>query len=367
MRRTPWRIALTFLLLLALSNLALDRFGGDISIQGDAWGALQQIAACEQQSATPDVVILGSSRAQAGIAPPVLAGELEARLGRRFIICDMAVTTSVPMEDYYMLRKLLDDGVRPRLIIYATADFAFNTPVTETNVPVRDNLEYLAQLRDLPDIARTHVADGTGSLFQSSSWYLDFAAARLVRFYADRRGFEIALCKLKPDFGPCPGILPDDAATVASPELPGRVYPIDAREGWYPLPEATTLSLENSRWQYTTWLAHYQVAPDALDFLGRLVDLARANHAGIVLLNTPILPQHLAFFPQPSDYLHYLNALQQFAATHHVPFYDEGLGFDDAQGDFADTNHLNYWGALAFTGWLGVHVVLPQFQQYHSA
>ncbi len=356
-----WRITLAFLLLLALSNLALDHFGGQISIDGDAWGALRQISACERRTKRPDVVIMGSSRAQAGIAPPVLDGELSARLGREFITCDLAVTTSVPLEDYYMLRRLLDDGVRPRLIIYATADFAFNTAVTETNVPVRDNVEYLARLSDLPDLARTHIADGTGSLLASSSWYLDFAAARLVRFYADRRGFEIALCRLTPRFGPCPGILPDDPTTVASPPTPLRAYPIDAAEGWYPLPEATALSLENSRWQYTAWLAHYHVAPDALAYLGRLVALARAHGSGVVLLNTPILPQHLAFFPQLTDYVTYLTAIQQFAAQHQVPFYDEGLGYDDDIHDFADTNHLNYWGALAFTGWLGIHVVLPAF------
>jgi hypothetical protein len=359
----PWRRALLFLLLLSLSNVVLDRFGGQIAINGDAWGALRQIAACEEQSMTPDVVIMGSSRAQAGIAPPVLDGELGERLGRSFVTCDLAVTTSVPMEDYYELRRLLDDGVRPRFIIYATADFAFNTPVTEANVPVRDNVEYLAGLSDLPDLAQTHIADGTGPLLGGASWYLDFIAARLVRFYADRRGFEIALCNLAPNFGPCPDVLPHDATTVSSPDTPLRTYPVDFAQGWYPLPEATARSLENSRWQYTAWLAKYQVAPDALAYLGRLVDLAQSRHIGMILLNTPILPQHLAFFPHPSDYLTYLTALQQFAAAHHVPFYDEGLGYDDDIHDFADTNHLNYWGALAFTGWLGVQVVLPEYQR----
>ena len=361
-----WRIALLFLCFIVVSNVVLDHFGGEIAVEGDAWGALRQLAACEKQSHTPDVVILGSSRAQAGIAPPALDGELSTRLGRRFITCDLAVTTSVPMEDYYMLRRLLADGVHPKFIIYATADFAFNTAVTETNVPVRDNLEYLAQLSDLPDLIHSHVADGTGSLFASTSWYLDFVAARLSRFYADRRGFQIALCQLQPSFGPCPNILPNYATVVSSPATPLRTYPIDAAEGWYPLPEATQRSLDNSRYQYTTWLTHYQVAPDALDFLGRLVDLAHSNHIGIILLNTPILPQHLAFFPKPTDYLTYLDALHQFAQVHNVPFYDEGLGFDDDINDFADTNHLNYWGALAYTGWLGTQVILPEFQRQVS-
>jgi len=359
----PWRVALVTLLLLSLTNLALDRIGGNISVEGDAWGALRQLAACERQGNTPDVVILGSSRAQAGIAPPVLAAELATRLGHRVITCDLAVTTSVPLEDYYLLRRLLEDGVHPRFLIYATADFAFNTTVTETNVPVRDNVPYLARLGDLPDLAQTHIADGTGPPWDGASWYLNFAAARLVRPYADRRGFEIALCQIAPDFGPCPDIVPHYPTTVASPATPTRTYPIDAAEGWYPLPEATPLSLANSQWQYTNWLRHYAVAPDALAYLGRIVDLTRTNHMGMVLLNTPILPQHLAFFPRADDYLTYLDALHGFADAHGVPFYDESLGVDEDANDFADTNHLNYWGALTFTGWLTVHVVLPEYQR----
>ncbi len=359
----PWRIALVTLALLSLTNAALDRGGGTVSVEGDAWGALRQLAACERQGNAPDVVILGSSRAQAGIAPPVLDAQLATRLGHRVITCDLAVTTSVPLEDYYLLRKLLDDGVHPRFLIYATADFAFNAAVTETNVPVRDNVQYLARLSDLPDLAQTHIADGTGPPWEGTSWYLAFAAARLVRPYADRRGFQIALCQLRPDFGPCPDIVPHYATAIASPETPARTYPIDAAEGWYPLPEATPRSLENSRWQYTDWLAHYAVAPDALAYLGRIVDLTRANRMGMILLNTPILPQHLAFFPQMADYLTYLDALHGFADAHGVPLYDASLGFDDDVNDFADTNHLNYWGALAFTGWLVGHVVLPEYQR----
>ena len=359
----PWRVALATLMMLSFTNFALDRFGGTISVEGDGWGALRQLAACERQGNAPDIVILGSSRAQAGIAPPVLDAELATRLGHRVITCDLAVSASVPLEDYYLLRRLLEDGVHPRFLVYATAEFAFNAAVTETNFPVRDNVRYLARLSDLPDLTHTHIADGTGSSGHPVSWYLDFAMARLMRPYADRRGFEIALCQLQPKYGPCPTIVPHYPTTVASPELPGRTYPIDAAEGWYPLPEATPSSLDYSRWQYTSWLARYAVAPDALNYLGRIVDLTRTNYMGMVLVNTPILPQHLAFFPNSGDYLIYLDALHHFADAHNVPFYDESFSFDGDLNDFADTNHLNYWGALAFTGWLALHVVLPEYQQ----
>lgn len=359
----PWRVAILFLLLVVLSNLVLDAVGGDLAVNSDSWGAVGQITACERQSATPDIVIMGSSRAQAGVSPTALSGEVGARLHQHIVACDMAVTTSVPMQDYFMLRRLLEDGVRPRFLIYATADFEFNSPVTETNPPVHDNLQYVARLTDLPALAQSHVADVRPDQPNAPSWYGDFIAGRLVRFYADRRGFQIALCQLAPTFGPCPGIIPGPPVAVASPATPLRTYPIDVAHGWYPLPEATQRSLDNSRGQYTAWLAHYQVAPDALEYLGKLVDLARANHIGIVLLNTPILPRHLAFFPKPADYLTYLDALHTFSQAHDVPFYDEGLGYDDNLADFADTNHLNYWGAIQFSGWLGVHVVVPEYQR----
>ncbi len=357
-----WRVALAFCALVTASNLVLDHAGGAIAVQGDAWGALQQIQACEARTSTPDVVILGSSRAQAGIAPPVIESELASRLGRPIIACDLAVTTSVPLEDYFILRRLISDGVHPRFIIYATADYAFNSAIVDRNTPVQDNVTYLTTLGDLPDLAQSHVASGTGGILTESSWYLNFIAARLVRFYADRRGFEIALCQHSPAFGPCPGILPGDAETVSSPQTPERIYPIDRAEGWYPLPEATARSLANSAWQYTGWLANYHVSSEALGYLGRIVALARQQHAGIILVNTPILPQHLTFFPAPTDYLEYLRAIERFSVVQRVPFYDFGLDYDDNLADFADTNHLNYWGALAFTGMLAADVVTPEYQ-----
>jgi hypothetical protein len=356
-----WRIVLALVAGILVSNVAIGVWGSDLTRQSDAWGALSQLAACEDKGPTPDVVIMGSSRAQAGIAPPVLSDELSARLGQRIVSCDMAVTTSIPVQNYLMLHKLLADGIHPRFVIYATADYEFNSPVAETNVPVLDNLEYLATPGDLPDLMRIGVG---GQHWNNTSWALDFAATQLVRAYGDRRGIQIALCGLAPQFGPCPSILPAPQATsVQSTVAPGRSYPLDIADGWYPLPEATTRSLLNSQAQYQQWLSNYQVSPDALSYLGKLVDLCHASHIGIVLVNMPMLPQQLAFYPVLTDYLTYIGALYRFSDEHGVPFYDEGLGLMDDRSDFADTNHLDYWGALSFTGWLAVHVVEPEFQR----
>jgi hypothetical protein len=362
MRRVPlpWRIMLVFVTLIAISNVALDKLGSGLAQTSDGWGALNQIAACEHQSMTPNIVVMGSSHAQAGIAPPVLDGEVAARLDKPIITCNVGVTTSVPMQDNYMLRRLIDDGVRPKFIIYVASDYAFNSPIAEQNQPVLENLEYLTNLSDLPAIANTTV--GKQSI-DKVPWAMDFAEGQLVRLYADRQGIQDALCQIKPDFGPCPDLLPSPAYPVASPDTPLRVYPIDKAQGWYPLPEATTKSLLNSQYQYKSWLRNYQVSPDALHYLGRLVDLARSYHIGMIMINMPVLPRQLAFYPQVGDYVTYLDALYQFSHDHSVPFYDEGLGWDDDINDFADTNHLNYWGALAFTGWLGVHAVVPEYQR----
>lgn len=353
----PWRVALAFVALVVMSNAWLDGMHTNLVTDGNVWGAVKQLEACERQGTSPDVLIIGSSRAQAGIAPPIIAAQFDNAFGRRTIICDLAVTTSVPMQDYYLLRKLLRDGIHPKFIIYATADFAFNSPAIQPQEPVRDNMDYLATLADLPNIMQMPVADTRQPAVNGAPWLLDFVASRLFRVYADRKGFQIALCRWKPDFGPCPDIL---AGTVL--DHTRYIYPVDPAQGWYPLPEATAVSLQNSANQYRVWLAHYQVAPDALAYLDQTVQLARKQGIGLILLNTPILPQHLAFFPQVSDYATYVDTLHRFAEAHGVPFYDEGLGFDDNLADFADTNHLNYWGAIHFTGWLTKQILIPEFR-----
>lgn len=359
----PWRMALVFLALLLTSNALLDS-DWEIGIQSNSWGVLQQLHACERQSMVPDIVIMGSSRAQAGIAPPIISAQLGPQLGHHLIVCDMAVTTSVPLQDEYMLRQLYADGARPRMIVYAAADYAFNSPVALTNTPVRDNLEYLAHLSDLPELVQTRVTDPRNGPWDGTSWLLDFIAGRLVRAYADRKGLEAALCGLRPGFGVCRDLVPPPPpAAIPSTARPGIAYPIRRDLGWYPLPEMTQRSLQNSQAQYTAWLANYRVAPDALAALGRLVGMGRDHGAAIVLITTPILPRHLTFFPHPADYLTYLDALHTFATTHHIPFYDTSFGLDDDPADFADTNHLNYWGALSFTGWLTAHIIGPEWRR----
>ncbi len=319
----PWRVVLIFVLLVLLSNMALDTVGSALATNSDEWGALQQLRACEHQSHTPDVVVLGTSRAQAGIAPPILSAQMSEALGRHIVVCDVAVTTSVPLEDRYMLRQLLADGVHPRLVVYATAEFTYNSDIAQSNTPVRDNIEYLARLSDLPDLLQTSLGDpAQGQWNTSGAWYLDFIATRLFRLYADRRGIQIAVCQLIPAFGPCPGIVPQPATTVASPATPRRTYPIDAAQGWYPLPEMTARSLQNSQQQYSWWLSAFHVAPDALQALAAMADLARSAGCGFVVITTPLLPRHLAFFPQVADYSAYLDTLYQFSAQHHMPFYD---------------------------------------------
>ncbi len=356
----PWRVVLVFVLLIALSNTLLDHFGGGLAAASDEWGALNQIDACERRSMAPDILVMGSSHAQAGIASPILESEVAARLDRPIVTCNVGVTTSVPMQDYYMLRHMVEDGLRPKFLIYVTSDYAFNSSVADLNPPVLANMPYFTRIGDLPDIMATPLGQAQQD---HVAWPVNEILGRLFRGYADRHGFQVMLCRLKPNFGPCPDILPSPEHPVASPATPLRAYPLDAAEGWYPLPEVTETSLRNSQYQYQQWLRDYQVAPDALNYLGRIITLARDCHMGIVLLNMPVLPQQLTFYAHPDGYLTYVDAIYAFAQAHGVPFYDEGLGFDDDLNDFADTNHLNYWGALAFTGWLGVHVVAPEFQR----
>ena len=240
------RVIVVFVALVLVGNGALDRFGGQLAQASDSWGALGQIAACEHQSMTPDIIILGSSHAQAGIAPPILDSEVATRLDRPIITCNLGITTSAPIQDYYVLRRLIADGVRPKFLIYVPSDYAFNSPVAEQNGPLLQNLEYVAGLSDLPDIASTIVSH---QQINGVPWPVDFVEGHLFRPFADRLGLQLLLCQRTPAFGPCPAISPPPDHPVASPATPLRVYPLDKAQGWYPLPEATATSLLNSQYQ----------------------------------------------------------------------------------------------------------------------
>jgi hypothetical protein len=353
----PWRIALLFLIFLLISNFVLDALGWNAAVESDTWGALKQITACEQQGKSPDVVVIGSSRAEAGIAPTVLSNALTSVLHHQTTVCNMAVTTSIPLQDYLELRKLYADGIRPRMILYATSDYALNNPTALHMPPVQMNVKYLANASDIPMLSQS---DLFNSKENGVPWYLDFLAMQTVRAYADRQGLQIDLCRIIPNVGPCPTINPPAQKAVTSAIHQDEVH------GWYPLPALTDRSIANSRAQYLEWLRDFHVSPTALDYMGRLVDLARQYGSSVVLLNTPILPMHLTFFPKPTDYLTYINALHIFAQEHDIPFYDTGLGYFSDQSDFADTNHLNYWGALKFSAWLGSNVIIPEYQRQVS-
>jgi hypothetical protein len=40
-----------------------------------------------------------------------------------------------------------------------------------------------------------------------------------------------------------------------------------------------------------------------------------------------------------------------------------GLGFINNPSDFADSNHLNYWGAIHFSGLISTQIILPELQK----
>ncbi|HTU21824.1 MAG TPA: hypothetical protein VMG10_27545 [Gemmataceae bacterium] len=281
----------------------------------------------EEHKDRPLLLTLGSSRAEQGFRPSLLAriGEMPVPPGPLFY--NLARGGSSPLLYLLTLRRLLADGVHPDALLVEI----FPPALVEDE---KSAVISKPTLRDLPLLRRYPVSGRTWAF-----WLQD----RLLLWYKYRSGF-LAWA--------APAWLPPQARWGAN------LWDYQGGE-WRTVGSGVSL-LEHRRLtddahrRYAHSLNHFRIAADADRALRELLDTCRSQRIGVVLFLMPEAREYRAWYPpaalrQLSDYLAGLHQ------EYDVPLIDARCWIE--YSEFSDGHHLLNRGAAAFTRRFAAEVV----------
>ncbi|MGH7169001.1 MAG: hypothetical protein ACRELG_01820 [Gemmataceae bacterium] len=265
----------------------------------------------EEHKDHPLLLALGSSRAEQGFRPSLLANDP--------LFYNLARGGSSPLLYLLTLRRMLADGIRPNTLLVEI----FPPALVEDE---ESAVIYKPTLRDLPLLRRYPISGRTWAF-----WLQD----RLLLWYKYRSGF-----------------LAWAAPTWLPPQARWGEHLWDYRGGeWRAIGEYVSYQerrrlTDDAHRRYAHSLNHFRIVADADRALRELLDICRSQRIGVVLFLMPEAREFRGWYPsearrQLSDYL---TALRQ---EHGVPLIDARSWIEDYE--FSDGHHLLSRGAAAFT------------------
>ncbi len=268
---------------------------------------------------------LGSSRTAYGLDGTSAEPWLAQRLGRPVVLFNMGFFGCGPIANLVHLRRLLDDGVHPDLVLIEV-------------LPVL--------LRDGPSVDARVEAFPAGRLRYRQMRLL----ARHVREERPELERQWWLAQATPAHSHRLGLL----GLAAAPLLPARVTTNAGKTsdegGWLAMPHVSAefqrALLAISRAETLENFQGFQLARRHLDVLRETVELARAERMIPALVLMPEGPAYRGWYPPPV-WEQIEAGLRGLAEGCRVPLID--LRTSVAESDFIDSHHLYPEGAAIFT------------------
>lgn len=315
-----------------------------------------------QQSATPDVVTLGSSRFGAGIVPREISTLLnsECQPSRPIGIFNASVPAGDPISAEFMLHRLLDRGVRPRLLLVEISPETLNRAHEWFGAHVRRQLRWHEAPGAFVDICRSlqivrWAGERANPIYSHREALWQEAAAAFARIAGDgwvppssTQTWEDLLGRNSQGGNEC-GVAsatrPNWDALVRLPQGPAT-------------PEALEMSRNTVRLP-RHMLAGYHIAgghPAAA--LERLLATCRTRSIAVILVGVPVTRMHRDEYTPAIDhqYRAYLNRVTREFDCRFVDYRDR---LPDCL--FWDIHHLNGEGGLCFSRLLTHELLAPFF------
>ncbi|HEY9906834.1 MAG TPA: hypothetical protein V6D18_04410 [Thermosynechococcaceae cyanobacterium] len=315
---------------------------------------LQRYLRFLSESGTPDILIVGSSRAAWGIDPIVLQKTLAERGYGDLKIFNFGVNGATAQVVDWLLRNLLTPEQLPRLILWGDGARAFNSgrvDATYANLTTSEGFRSIATgTRPQPPLPLKFRL-GLFCLEMPPSYSASLSSIPFTPNQTDRRSCSTRL-RLFRRLGLTAQMTPRTIAALHEttgflaksekfdpdtyfqryPEVPGD-YDTDYRN--FSLSGAQTIALEN------------------------VLGYATLHKVPIVFVSLPLTQIYLD--PVRSDSEDQFRAfLQQFAAAKRLTVYDLSQRWLDRYDYFVDPSHLNQFGAEAVAREIGKALVLPK-------
>jgi hypothetical protein len=279
----------------------------------------RMLALRERRAAQPKrtlLVVLGSSRAEQGFRPALLAHSTSEQDP---FFYNLARGGSSPLLYLLTLRRLLADGIRPDGLLVEIF------PPALAEAPI-DVTIYKPTLRDLPLLRRYPVSGRTWAF-----WLQD----RLLLWHKYRSGF-VAWA----------------APQLLTPEARWGEHLWDYRGGEWRVLGAGVSPTEHRRLtddahrRYASSLQNLHIDPHGDRALRELLDICRTHRIGVVLFLKPEACEFRGWYP-PETQGRLTDYLARLRRDYGVPLIDARRWIDDEE--FSDAHHLLARGAAMFT------------------
>lgn len=354
--------------LFVLANLAVLPFQRSLALTGDGYYGLHRVQQCESLGRAPDVLFLGSSRTIYSGDAHLVDDIVQQKFGRTILGCNVGTFSSTITEDYYTLKRMIEDGFTPKIVVEAVWEYNLNVnavgSIPDQNISAADigaiNTAQILNMADLSDAA--DLALPLSHYPGVPNPQLDFIASHVVPLYGARAGLLHAICNaVGTTAGPC-----NTPVNGLDAESAAR-YKLADDLGWVGITKSSiaTLSRKNyiNHYQYysaiASGIANFKIGGHQPEYLARLAQLAQDHGIKLVLVSVPVHPFLLDYLSQPSDWDMIITYLHTFAQQHNVLYYDESKAKGYGDADFVDPQHLDAVGAQKYCTWLAIHVVGP--------
>lgn len=342
-------------------------------------------------SGSPDVLIVGSSRALRGIDPVALEQALAAQGFKNIDVFNLGINGATAQVVELVIRDLLPSNHLPRLIIWADGARAFNSgrvDVTYNAIATSKGYQQLAQGKPLatpqPSPAATPVGTSTvatssGAIadsYQAASRWFDQVLARFSATYNQRSELKSLLrhqlsSLLPKDKAPVPPLSAmvqsapgNDSPSEPSPSsLPSEGQGMIDINGFLPLsnqfnPATYYQTYARVSGDYDSDYESFRLEGRQLEALDNLVRFTRARQIPLVFVNLPLTADYLD--PVRREYeFEFQQQLRSLAAAKQFVYLDLSQLWITENDYFSDPSHLNRYGAYAVSQQLAQAAMIP--------
>ena len=364
--RRPGRWISTFVALgiFLIANVVVQLNRNYIDAQSDGYYGMNRIQQCESLGRVPDVIYAGSSRTVYGVNPQMIDTLVQQQTGKSVLGCNDATFGSTIDHDYYMFKKLIDDGYAPKVLVENAWEYPLNIHATgsSSGYSAADygsltmaEAPYIANASDESDLRQKFKAGMNGTL----KW-VNFLADRAIPLYGDRYGLLNMVCQGS-TIGPCAAALPGvDAVSL-------KRYQESDQYGYVPLTGQSIADLNAAgraraltEYTYGKNLKDFAVGGHQIDYLHKLIALAQAHHVTVVLVTSPLDSIFFTYLKPLSNWKTKIVPFwEKIAAEYHIHYYDESQSKTYTDADFWDPEHLDVAGSNKYSLWMAQTVIAP--------
>lgn len=359
---------LAVLAILLLVNIALQFNRRPLDVASDQYAALSRVNACEQLGKVPDVLFLGSSRVVHGADAQLIDQVVAQDDGLNITSCNAGDFGSTFELDYYMLKRFIEDGYAPKLVVENLWEMNLNGNARGGSLPADADPEHFAETLSVADLGDLPSLWPRFSQASTQNAAIDFTASKLFPLYGDRIAFYKDICGAlgsalhsQQPVGPCG----EDTSQISS--VLRDWYAKADRNGWVaqtdpPLGTMTATQIAERSGAETayidTYLANFKIGGEQPEYLRKLIALAQAHGIKVALVTSPLDAMYFKDV-SASTWNEIIAYWRSVARATGVPYYDESHAPGYTNMDFVDPQHPSIEGAHRFSTWMARTIVGP--------